>query len=59
MEGKMNELTEKEMNLVCLAATYTDETTAKQILEGTGLSLRGNTVYRGDKVVATTHVEQH
>ena len=55
---KMDELTEKEMNLVCLAATY-DAETAKQILEGTGLSLRDNTIYRGDKVVGTSWVEQH
>lgn len=54
----MDDLTEKEINLVCLAATY-DKDTAKRILKGTGLSLRNNVIYRGDKEVGTAWIEQH
>lgn len=52
----MDELTKNEITLVCYAAFH-DEEEANEILKGTGLSLRGDLIYRNGKEIGATQTE--
>lgn len=51
-------LTENEVTLICYAMLH-DESRAKEILKGTELSIRNGVLYRGNKEIATTHINRH
>lgn len=52
----MDGLTKNETTLVCFAAFH-DEEKANEILKGTGLSLRGDLIYRNGKEIGSIETE--